>query len=72
MAIVKFTDYVGPEEVTMRDWLESDPEAARAWIGNNAELADSLILSHASDFAEFDLAGIAYRCPVTPDLFAGN
>lgn len=54
----------------MRDWLEEDSDAARAWIGNNGELSDSLILSNADEFAEFDLADIQYRCPLTSDLFA--
>lgn len=52
----------------LRDWLESDEIAAKEWISNDPR-ADELIMTTPSEFAEFDLSGLNYRCTKTPDLF---
>ena len=52
----------------LQEWLETDSQAAKNWIANNAESFD-LIAPHLA--TDCDLDGIAYRCTKTPDMFAG-
>ena len=53
------------------EWLESDPESARLWIGNHPDQFDS-IRGENPGFDMLEHEGtIPYRCQKTPDLFQG-
>jgi hypothetical protein len=52
----------------LAEWLDDDPDAARAWIAANGD--DAATMGDA--FAGLDLDGldVTFRCPLTLDLFA--
>lgn len=52
----------------LAQWLESDPEAAKRWIGQDGRACD--LLRAAIEWPNVDLSSVPYRCPTTPDLFA--
>lgn len=52
----------------LAEWLESDPEAAKEWIGYDARGAD--LLKAEISWPDVDLDDVPYRCARTPDLFA--
>lgn len=55
----------------LAEWLEDDPESAKAWIGHNAEKARQVMQPHSDMFDACDLSNVTYRCDKTPDMFSG-
>lgn len=53
----------------LTDWLESDPDAAKAWIRDNGEWAAEL--ADVESALELDAGALRVRCPLTLDMFAG-
>lgn len=52
----------------LADWLEEDPDAAKAWIYENGERASALAAAESS--INLDLGTVETRCTETLDLFA--
>lgn len=52
----------------LADWLESEPDSAKAWIYENGERAATLAAAESS--INIDLGVVETRCPETPDMFA--
>lgn len=53
----------------LADWLESDPVAAQAWIRDKPTWAAEL--AAADSAIDLDMGAVAFRCPLTLDMFAG-
>ena len=54
----------------LTDWMESDPDAAKAWIRENGERAAALAAAEGGPDLSDD--SVTVRCPWTPDMFAGS
>ena len=55
----------------LAEWIEEDSEAVARWAGEHAEEFAAIMAADESAFRGLDMPQIAYRCPVTLDMFAG-
>ena len=56
----------------LAQWLTDDEDSALIWRANNRVAFDDLMRAEMGLFATFEFPAAPYRCPETPDLFAGT